>query len=256
MISYEEQTGTGIVGLSRPEKRNALSREMLERLAELFTSFSDREDLRAIILMGEGGTFSAGTDIAELAELDETEARAAAERGQNVCALIEACPVPVIAAISGTVAGGGCEVAFAAHLRVASSDARFSLPELKLGLIPAYGGTQRLARAAGAQRAFAMMLAGEIITAEEALRAGLINRVVLTPEEALREAMRLAQEITQQAPLAVRAALYSVTRGVEMPLDEGLALEAELFSRLFATEDMREGTRAFLEKRPPVFTGQ
>ena len=255
-INREEQSGVAIVRLARPEKRNALTRDMLERLWEVFDAFKERDDLRAAILTGEGDSFSAGTDITGLAALSETEARKAAELGQRVCAVIESCPVPVIAAIGGVAAGGGCELALACHLRVAWSGARFSLPELKLGLIPAYGGTQKLARAAGGARALAMMLAGETVTADEALRAGLVNRVVKSSDEVLPEAIRLAGEIMRHAPLAVRAALIAVTRGLDMPLDDGLRLEAELFSQLFSTEDMREGTRAFLEKRAPVFKGK
>ncbi len=256
MILYEKQSAVAIVRLARPEKRNALTREMLDALTQIFDTLREPEAVRAVILTGDGEAFSAGTDIAELTLLDAEGAHAAAERGQRVCALIEACPVPVIAAICGAAAGGGCEIALACHLRVASSDARFSLPELKLGMIPAYGGTQRLARAAGSARAFAMMLAGETLTAGEMLRAGLLNRIVESPADVVPESLQLAHAIMHHAPLAVRAALEAVTRGVGMTMDDGLRLEAELFSRLFSTADVREGTRAFLEKRAPVFNGR
>ncbi|HEX8475961.1 MAG TPA: enoyl-CoA hydratase-related protein [Pyrinomonadaceae bacterium] len=256
-IIFEQRGGLAYVCLNRPEKRNALTREMLERLATLFAEIDARQDLRAVILTGAGTeAFSAGTDIAELAALDgEAAARRASERGQRVCELVEMCRVPVIAAVRGMALGGGCELALACHLRVASDDALFRLPETKLGMIPAYGGTQRLARAVGTGRALASMLAGESITADEALRAGLVNRVVASAE-VLAEAEAFAAAVAAQAPLAVRACLEAVTRGARLPLDEGLALEAELFSRLFSTEDVREGTRAFLEKRPPVFQGK
>lgn len=230
---------------------------MLERLADIFTGIgggNDHHQLRAVILSGEGDAFCAGTDIRELELLDEAGAKAKAERGQEVCGLIESCGVPVIAAVGGVAAGGGCELALACHLRVAATTATFSLPETKLGLVPAYGGTQRLARITGSGRAFEMMLAGKLLTAEEALPTGLVNRVA-EPARVMVEAEALAVEISQLAPLAIRACLEAVTRGQDLPLAEGLALEAELFSRLFATEDMREGTRAFLEKRPPVFRG-
>lgn len=254
-IAFEDRGALALVRLARPEKRNALTRAMLERLTKIFRELNTRADLRAIILTGAGDeAFCAGTDISELSGLDEAGALAAARRGQETCEAIELCAVPVIAAVNGIAAGGGCELALACHLRVASIHATFSLPELKLGLIPGYGGTQRLARAVGHGRALAAMLAGEKLTADEALRLGLVNRVV-APAELLPEAEKLADTISQLAPLAIRACLDAVTRGARLPLEEGLQLEAELFSQLFSTADMREGTRAFLEKRAPQFRG-
>jgi enoyl-CoA hydratase len=255
-IIFEEREALALVRLNRPDKRNALTGAMLERLAELFAGLEERHDLRAVIITGAGHkAFSAGTDIAELASLDVEGARRAAKRGQDVCDRIERCAVPVIAAVNGVAAGGGCELALACHLRIASESAAFSLPETKLGMIPAYGGTQRLARIAGIGRALGLMLAGESLSAEEALRIGLVNRVA-KPAHLLAEAEALAREVAALAPLAIRACLQAVTRGLSLPLEEGLELEAELFSSLFATEDMREGTRAFLEKRTPVFKGR
>jgi enoyl-CoA hydratase len=254
-LTIEERAPFAIITLNRPAKRNALTRAMLERLAELFAQLTARTDLRAVILTGAGTeSFSAGTDIAELDGLDEAGARAAAERGQAVCDLVELCSVPVIAAVNGAATGGGCELALACHLRLAASRATFALPEIKLGMIPAYGGTQRLARAVGRGRALAVMLAGDALTAAEALQLGLVNRVV-APAELLPAAEALAQTLAAQAPLALRACLNAVTRGARLPLADGLKLEAELFSQLFNTADVREGTRAFLEKRAPVFRG-
>ncbi|HEX7177384.1 MAG TPA: enoyl-CoA hydratase-related protein, partial [Pyrinomonadaceae bacterium] len=201
--------------------------------------------------------FCAGTDIDELKALDEAGARATAERGQRVCNSVELCRIPVIAAVQGQAAGGGCELALSCHLRVAAADARFSLPELRLGVMPGYGGTQRLARAAGQGRALGAMLAGDGLGADEALRRGLVNGVAAAAGDVVNEAESLARRITDTAaPLAVRACLEAVTRGARLPLEDGLALEAELFARLFSTEDVREGTRAFLEKRKPSFRGQ
>ena len=255
-LIIEERGPFTLVTLNRPDKRNALSRALLERLAELFTQITARTDLRAVILTGAGAaSFSAGTDIAELAALDEAGARAAAERGQAVCDLIELCGVPVIAAVNGAAVGGGCELALACHLRLAANYATFALPEIKLGMIPAYGGTQRLARAIGKGRALAAMLAGDALTAGEALQLGLVNRVV-APEELLPAAEALAHALAAQAPLALRACLAAVTRGARLSLEDGLKLEAELFSQLFNTADAREGTRAFLEKRAPEFKGK
>jgi len=255
-VTYEERGSLALVRLERSAKRNALTRAMLERLGEIFAGMAARRDLRAVILCGAGTDFCAGTDVSELEGMDERGALAKAVRGQEVCDLIEACGTPVIAAVQGAAAGGGCELALACHLRVVAKGARFSLPETGLGVIPAYGGTQRLARAVGTGRALAAMLAGDAVGAEEALRLGLANRV--SEEGALLgEAEALARSIAEtSAPLAVRACLEAVTRGSRLPFDEALRLEAELFSRLFSTEDVREGTRAFLEKRRPVFRGE
>ena len=255
-VKVEERDALAFVTLDREAKRNALTRATLERLGEVFASIGRRRDLRAVILTGAGReAFCAGTDIAELAALDEEGGRAASERGQRVCALVEACGVPVIAAIEGVAAGGGFELALACHLRIASENARFSLPEARLGVLPAYGGTQRLPRVVGEGRALELMIAGGELSAEEALRAGLINRVV-APGETPAAAESLARDIGRNAPLAVRACLEAVTRGARLSLAEGLALEAELFAGLFSTEDVREGTRAFLEKREPHFKGR
>jgi enoyl-CoA hydratase len=255
-IIFEERDALALIRLNRPDKRNALTGAMLERLGELFAAIEKRRDLRAVILTGANEeAFSAGTDIGELAPLVAEGAHRAARRGQEVCDLIEHCGVPVIAAVGGVAAGGGCELALACHLRVASRTARFQLPETKLGVIPAYGGTQRLARLTGSGRALEMMLTGQSVSAEEALRLGLVNRVA-EPARLLADSIALAHEIMQLAPLAIRACLEAVTRGLSLPLEEGLKLEAKLFSSLFATADMREGTRAFLEKRPPKFQGR
>jgi enoyl-CoA hydratase len=256
MINFELRDNIALISLNRPEKLNALTRDALSELGETFRRIERERNVRAVILTGAGErAFSAGTDIGELAEMGAEEGRRIAERGQEVCDRIESCGVPVIAAVNGVAAGGGCELALACHIRIASDSARFSLPEIKLGIIPGYGGTQRLARAIGSGRALEMMLTGAPVSADEALRIGLVNRVVASTE-LLSEAETLAHGIASLAPLAIRACLEAVTRGLSMPLEEGLKLEAELFSRLFATEDMREGTRAFLEKRAPKFMGR
>ncbi len=255
LILLERRDAIAIVRLNRPEKLNSLSRAMLEDLSDAFKQLENELGLRAVILTGTGdAAFCSGTDINELAGLDKHGARAASERGQAVCDQIESCPVPVIAAINGIAAGGGCELALACHLRIASTKAQFSLPETKLGVIPGYGGSQRLPREIRYGRALEVMLTGKTLSAEEALQFGLVNRVV-EPTRLLAEAESLADDISKLAPLAVRACLKAVTRGLELPLQEGLALEAEVFASLFTTEDMREGTRAFLEKRTPAFKG-
>lgn len=256
LITYERRESFAIVRLNRPEKLNALSREMLAGLTEVFTKATNDQELRAIILTAAGDrAFSAGTDLGELIDVDSSEARGVANRGQTICNLIENSPVPVLAAVNGIAAGAGCELALACHLRIASQNASFSLPELKLGIIPGYGGTQRLTREIGRGSAFEIMLTGRTVPAEEALNIGLVNRVV-PAESLLADAEKLAREIAQLAPLAIRSCLEAVTRGADMQLEKALDLEAQLFARLFATDDMREGTRAFLDKRKPAFKGK
>ena len=255
-VLSELNNAVAILRLNRPDKRNALSREMIEELSENFERLKEDEQLRAVILTAAGNiAFCSGTDISELAGLSEGEAIEVSVRGQKLCDQIEAFPVPVIAAVNGIAAGGGCELALACHLRIASSEATFNLPETKLGLVPAYGGTQRLAREAGPGRALEIMLTGKTITAAEALGIGLVNRVV-DGADLLHEAKSIATEISRFAPLAIRACLKAVTLGLNLSFEDGLALETELFASLFATEDVQEGTSAFLEKRSPVFKGK
>ena len=255
IVIFERRDQIAIIRLNRPEKHNALSRAMMIALSDAFKDIECESNLRAVILTAaDDDAFCAGTDINELTGLDEESSREISRRGQALCSQIEKCPVPVIAAVNGIAAGGGCELAVACHIRIASINASFSLPETKLGIIPGYGGTQRLAREIGRGRALEIMLTGRTVLAEEALRIGLINRIAAVGD-LLTEAELLASEISNLAPLAIRACLEAVTRGLDLPLAEGLALEAQLFSSLFATKDMREGTRAFLEKRSPVFNG-
>ena len=255
-ICLDRRDEIAVVSLNRPEKLNAISRAMLRQLREIFKSLADEKSLRAIILTGAGDkAFSAGTDLSELIDVPAEQAREVADGGQQLCNEVENSPIPVIAAINGIAAGAGCELALASHLRIVSPNASFSLPENKLGIIPGYGGTQRLARELGHGRALEIMLTARTVHSEEALKIGLINRIA-PADGLLSEAMRMAHEIAALAPLAIRACLQAVTKGAELPLHEGLALEADLFASLFATQDMREGTRAFLEKRAPIFKGE
>jgi enoyl-CoA hydratase len=256
LILCERKETVAIIRLNRPEKFNAISASMFDEVSALLDLLEQQQDLRVVILTGAGErAFSAGTDIAEVDGLTEAEALELSARGQQLCDKIDSFPVPVIAAINGVAAGGGCELALACHLRVASKLATFSLPETKLGIIPAYGGTQRSSREIGVARALELMLAGKVIDAQSALDFGLINRLV-EADQLMSESVSLANEIASLAPLAVRACLKAVTQGLKAPLEEGLTLERELFASLFATEDAREGTRAFLEKRAPVFKGR
>jgi enoyl-CoA hydratase len=248
-----ERLGTNAtIQLNRPEKLNALSTEMFESLTEHLNELAVDNSLRSLILTGAGDrAFCAGTDISELT----ADAANLSRRGQQLCDQIENFPVPVIAAINGVAAGGGLELVLACHLRVAAINATFSLPETKLGLIPGYGGTQRLTRELGVGRSLDLMLMGKSITAEQAFEFGLLNRVV-QPAEIMTESLSLANQLAELSPLSIRACLKAVTRGLELPIEEGLKLETELFASLFETEDAREGTTAFLEKRSPVFKGQ
>ena len=253
-IILESSPHLAIIRLNRPEKLNALSNDMFDALNVHLDHLESDNELRAVILTGEGDrAFCAGTDITELH--DAADATAVSERGQRLCNRIESLPIPVIAAINGIAAGGGLELVVACHLRIASTTATFSLPETRLGLIPGYGGTQRLPRELGVGPALDMMLTGKTLSAEEASGLGLINRVV-QPSELHGEAISLAEEIAQLSPLSIRACLKAVIQGLKLSLDEGLELETQLFASLFETEDVREGTSAFLEKRKPIFKGR
>ena len=253
-IIVERRDSFAVVRLNRPEKLNALSDELLSELSESFSELAKDENLRAVILTGNGSAFSSGTDLGQLADANEPNAKSVAHHGKAVCDQIDKFSVPVIAAVNGIAAGGGCELVLACHLRIATREAQFSLPEIKLGVIAAYGGTQRLANEIGRARALEMMLTGRALSADEALRFGLINEVAES-EQLMTRAELLATEIAQLAPLAVRACIHAVTKGLELPMTEALELETELFAKLFASRDMREGTRAFLEKRKAVFNG-
>jgi enoyl-CoA hydratase len=243
------------VTLNRPEKLNALNNEVLEELEQIFADLEQDAEVGVVVLTGAGEkAFVAGADIAELRTLDTAGARVQALRGQAVYQRIESLPKPVIAAVNGFALGGGCELALACHIRIASETARFGLPEVSLGLIPGYGGTQRLPRLVGKGVALDMILSGDMVPAADALRMGLVSRVV--PAADLKAAAtKLAKTILSRGPLALRSALACVNEGIEMPQDQGLQYEAAMFGLLAATQDMQEGTGAFLEKRPAAFKG-
>jgi enoyl-CoA hydratase len=244
------------VTLNRPKVMNALNAAMLRELDELFAELALDDGVRIVLLAGAGGkAFAAGADIAELAEADPTSGEQLAGRAQRVFRRIETMGKPVIACIDGFALGGGCELAMACTLRLASQSARLGQPEIKLGIIPGYGGTQRLPRLVGQGAALKMILTGAIVDAAEALRTGLVDEVV--PAEHLMERAReLASLIASMPPLAVQAAIEAVGDGADLPLDQALALEATLFGQLWKTEDKREGMQAFLEKRSPVWVGR
>lgn len=244
------------ITLNRPAKLNALNAQTITALGQALAQLRGDEAVRAIILTGAGEkAFAAGADIGELARLEPIAGREYGLRGQGLFREIEMFPKPVIAAINGYALGGGLELALACTFRVASENARLGQPEVKLGLIPGYGGSQRLPRLIGAGRALEMLLTGEPLTAAEAMACGLVNHVV-PAAELLPKCEEIGRGIAANAPLAIRLCLEAVRRGSEMNSEEALYLESSLFSLLSTTEDMKEGTRAFLEKRTAQFHGR
>ena len=255
-IIYAEKDGVATITINRPKVLNALNRQTMRELDDAVKAAIEDKEVRVVILTGAGEkSFVAGADINELAEQTPVSGRDYGLFGQSVLNRIENATKPFIAAVNGFAFGGGCELAMACHIRLASEKAKLGQPEVKLGLIPGYGGTQRLARLVGEGRAMQLCLTGEPISAEEALRIGLVNEVV-PPGDLLQEAEALANKIKANAPLAVRFAMEAIHHGLQGTLDEGMYLEATLFSLCATTDDMKEGTKAFLEKRPAKFTGQ
>jgi enoyl-CoA hydratase len=262
LLTIEDRVAT--VTLNRPKVLNAVNSTMLRELNELFAQLADDDSVRVILLRGAGGkAFAAGADISEIAGTDAASGEQLAGRTNRIFRRIETMGKPVIACIDGFALGGGCELAMACTLRLAASTARLGQPEIKLGLIPGWGGTQRLLRLAGRGAALKIILTGELIDAAEALRIGLVDEVVPRgPNDSSESgaltarATALARQIAAMPPLAVAAAIESVDRGADLPLDHALAIEAAIFGRLCATEDKREGTRAFLEKRPAAWVGR
>ncbi len=255
-IKYEKRDGIAYITFNRPDKLNALNRKTVEELGAALDDARADDAVRVLILTGAGEkAFVAGADINELAVQTPVNGKEFSLWGQSVLRKLETMGKPSIAAINGFALGGGCELILCCSMRVASRTARLGQPEVKLGIIPGYGGSQRLARLCGKGVAHELCLTGEMITAEEAARIGLVNRVV-EPAELLPTCEGLAKKIIEKAPLAVKYAFEAIERGVEMPQEEGLFLEATLFGLCCATEDMREGTQAFLEKRPAQFKGK
>jgi enoyl-CoA hydratase/carnithine racemase len=252
-LLYEVKDSVAHITFNRPKVLNALNRKTMEELDAAIGEAGRDEAVRAVILTGAGEkAFVAGADINELARHTPVSGKEDTLFGQGVLRRLETLGKPTIATINGFALGGGCELALACTLRIASRTARLGQPEVKLGIIPGYGGTQRLARLCGRGVAQQLVLSGEMISAEEALRIGLVNQVV-EPVELMAAAEAMAKKIIANAPLAVKYAMEAIDRGLEMPQEEGLYLEATLFGLLCATEDMREGTRAFLEKRAAQF---
>jgi enoyl-CoA hydratase len=255
-LQFEVSNQVARITVQRPQVLNALNYKTMEELGDAFDRVREDAGVRVAILTGAGEkSFVAGADINELAQQTPVNSTRYSGFTREIFNRPARLGKPTIAAVNGFALGGGCELALACSVRIASRTARFGLPEVKLGIIPGAGGTQRLARLCGKGVALELILTGEIISAEEALRIGLVNRVV-EPAELLPSAEALAGKIIANAPLAVQYGMEAVERGVEMPLDGGLALESTLFGLCCATEDKQEGTRAFIEKRPARFQGR
>jgi enoyl-CoA hydratase len=234
---------------------NALNKATIAELVEAMTDARDDPGVKGVIVTGAGKAFVAGADINELATMTPITGKETAERGQRVFTAIERFPKPVIAAVNGFALGGGCELALACHIRIASDKAQLGLPEVTLGIIPGYGGTQRMARLLGKGKALELICTGDRIPADEAERIGLVNKVV-PADQLMASAEEMARKMASRGPVAIRAAIEAVTIGSDMPQDAGLVLEATLFGLLASTSDMKEGMGAFLEKRQAKFTGK
>jgi enoyl-CoA hydratase len=255
-LLLEKSDGIATVTINRPKALNALNEETIRELSRCFEGLEHDGEVRVVIITGAGEkAFVAGADIAAMAELDAVSARTFALLGQQVLRGIEQLSKPVIAAVNGFALGGGCELALACDIRLASDNARFGQPEVNLGVIPGFAGTQRLARLVGKGRAKELLFTGDMVGAEEAWRIGLVNRVT-TSTELLPTARALAQKIAGKGALAIALCKDAVNHGLEMELDQGSRYEADLFALCFATADQKEGMAAFLEKRPAHFQGR
>jgi enoyl-CoA hydratase len=255
-ILFEKKESIAYITFNRPKVLNALNRKTVEELRDALLETRDDSSVRVVILTGAGEkSFVAGADISELAQRTPVDGKDFSLFGQSVFHLLETLGKPSICAINGFALGGGCELALSCTIRLASKTAKLGQPEVKLGIIPGYGGSQRLARLCGKGVAHELCLTGEMITAEEAERIGLVNHIY-EPADLLPAAEAMAKKIIANAPLAVKYTMEAIERGVEMPQEEGLFLEATLFGLSCATEDMREGTKAFLEKRKADFKGK
>ncbi len=254
-ILFEKKNALAYITINRPAKLNALNRQVMRELNDAFTKIADDPEVRAVILTGSGEkAFVAGADIGELSTQTPVEGKEFSIWGQGVLNKIETLGKPVIAAVNGYALGGGCELAMACTVRIASENAKLGQPEVKLGIMAGYGGTQRLPRLVGKGVAMQLLLTGEQVSAAEAQAVGLVNKVVPLPD-LIPTAEKMAHAMIENAPLALKYTMESVNRGLEMTLEEGLFLEATLFGICCTTEDMKEGTQAFLAKRSPQFKG-
>ena len=255
-VKVEIRDGLLILTIDRPKVLNALNAATVEEIYHVFAAARDDQTVRAVIITGGGDkAFVAGADINELAKMTPITGKETSERGQFILSFIERFPKIVIAAINGFALGGGCELALACHIRIASEKTQLGLPEVTLGIIPGYGGTQRMARLLGKGKALELICTGDRIGAAEAERIGLVNKVV-PADQLMSTAEEMARKVMSRGPLAIRAAIEAVMSGSDMPFQEGQFLEATLFGFLCASDDTKEGMKAFLEKRPANFRGK
>lgn len=255
MIRLEREEGVAVVTIDRQEALNALDRATLGALCDRLEELAEAADVRAVVLTGAGErAFAAGADIKEMATMGVEEARAWGELGHRAATLLETMVKPTVAAVNGYALGGGLELALACDIRYASTAARLGQPEVSIGIIPGWGGTQRLARVAGLGAAKELVLTGRVVEAEEALRLGLVS-AVFSPGELMPRTLALARELAAKSPLVLAAAKRMLNRSLQGSLADGLAEEVAVFAELFATEDQKEGMTAFIDKRPPRFKG-
>ncbi|MCR9013404.1 enoyl-CoA hydratase/isomerase family protein [Aquiflexum gelatinilyticum] len=255
-ILSEEKLGILYLTINRESKLNALNFATLSEIREIFTEVSDNKDIKAVIITGSGDkAFIAGADISEIAEINELNARKFSENGQEIFSMIENCHKPVIAVVNGFALGGGCELAMACHMRIAVSSAKFGQPEVNLGIIPGYGGTQRLTYLIGRGKANELMMTGDMIGADEAKSLGLVNHILPTKEEAISKAEEIIRKIMSKAPLAI-GMIVDCVNSVFVQDEDGYQTEANSFARCVKSGDYKEGTSAFLEKRKPIFKGE
>lgn len=257
LVEIEPETGVVLLTINRADKLNALNRTLLTELSEALDEIAARDDARALVVTGAGAkAFVAGADIGEIAALEgEEEGVEFASFGQGVFSKLEELPIPVIMAVNGYALGGGCELALCGDIRIASDTAHMGQPEVNLGVIPGYGGTQRLSRIVGRDRAKTLIFTGERVGAEDAYRLGLVDRVV-PAADLMDEAMALARNLAAKAPRALALAKRAINDGYSLPLEDALALEADLFGQAADTQDRLEGASAFLEKRQPKWSGR
>ena len=251
-IIFDKKDGIGYVAMNRPKALNALNTEVLTELDDVFRAIDKDDEVRVAIVTGEGRSFIAGADIAQMSELNGTEGRDMTIQGQKVMELIESINKPVIAAVNGFALGGGNELAMACDIRIASEKAKFGQPEVNLGIIPGYGGTQRLPRLVGKGMAKKLIYSAEMIDAQEAYRIGLVDEVV-PAEELMEAAEKLAKTIMSKAPIAIKMAKVAINNGINTDLTIGVQFEAESYTSTFVSEDRVEGMKAFVEKRPAEF---
>jgi enoyl-CoA hydratase len=255
-LLFEKKSGYAIISLNRPDKLNALNGQLFADLAKAIALVAENSEIHAVIITGSGAkAFAAGADIAELHNQDESSGAEFSKVGQRVFDAIEHLGKPVVAAVNGFALGGGCELALACHIRFAATNAKFGQPEVNLGILPGYGGTQRLTRIVGVAKSAELILSGNIINADDALRIGLVNSLH-EPNILMEFTEKFVQTVVSKAPLAVYAALESIIACTKLSHQQGMNLESQKFGEICGSADFKEGTKAFLEKRPATFTGK